>query len=230
MKTLINGAASSYDAHEPTFQHSLWECWVSLMRHNTPVGRHYSHQIWAAAVKSVMNLSAGLVSATQSRAPPQLHWLSLCTAQGHGLCSEHRDRCGNYLNWWRRKKKKASAFQECHTGWVCVGRLWVGFSDSRVDVKGFKHSGIFPSPYSLLSLSHPSAHPPLDLPVVPNRGRKRGWEGRDALEVKRSMWSGFLGQNRSVGWVTSRSVNVVIAADTVTRQLAAALGSEQFIK
>lgn len=103
-------------------------------------------------------------------------------------------------------------------GWVCVGRLGVKFSDSRVDVKGFKRSGIFPSLYSLLSLSHPSAHPLLDLLLVPNRGRKRGWEGRDALEVRRSMWSGFLGQNRSVGCVTSRSVDVVMAADTVTRQ------------
>lgn len=42
--------------------------------------------------------------------------------------------------------------------------------------------------------------------------------------------AGFLGQHRSVGWVTLRSVDVVIAADTVTRQLVAALGSEQFIK
>lgn len=25
--------------------------------------------------------------------------LSLCAAQGHGLRSEYRDRCGNYLNW-----------------------------------------------------------------------------------------------------------------------------------
>lgn len=53
-----------------------------------------------------MNLSAGLVSASQNRALPQLHGLSLRTAQGHGLCSEHRDRCGNYPNWWRREKKK----------------------------------------------------------------------------------------------------------------------------
>lgn len=83
------------------------------MRHNTPVSRHYTHKIGAAAEKSVMNLSAGLVSAAQSGAPPRLHSLSLCTAQGHGLCSEHRDRCGNYLNWW---KKKALAFRECHKG------------------------------------------------------------------------------------------------------------------
>lgn len=41
-----------------------------LIRHNTPVGRHYIQQIWAAAVKSVMNLSAGWVSATQSRVLP----------------------------------------------------------------------------------------------------------------------------------------------------------------
>lgn len=222
MKT-IHGGPSAYDAHRPAFQHSLWECWVSLMWHNTPVGRHSSHQIWAAAEKSVMNLSAGLVSTTQSRAPPQLHGLSLRSAQGHGLCSEHRDRCGNYLN-WRKRKKKASAFQECHRGWVCVGRLWVGFSDSSVDAKGFKHSGIFPSPHSLLSPSHPSPHPPLDLPVVPNRGRERGWVGRDALEVNRTMWSGLPGQKRSVGWVTSRSVHVVIAADTVTREWGAVWG------
>lgn len=199
MKTLINGATSSYDAHEPTFQHSLWECWVSLMRHNTPVGRHYSHQIWAAAVKSVMNLSAGLVSATQSRAPPQLHWLSLCTAQGHGLCSEHRDRCGNYLNWWRRKKKKASAFQECHTGWVCVGRLWVGFSDSRVDVKGFKHF----SPLLILSCHYPTHQPthPLICPWFPTGEEKEDgraetrWRSREvcgqASLVRIGQWVGW---------------------------------------
>lgn len=53
-------------------------------------------------------------------------------------------------------------------------------------MKGFKHSGIFPSPHSLLSPSHPSAHPPLDLALVPNRGKKKG-VCTDALEVKRSM-------------------------------------------
>lgn len=99
-----------------------------------------------------------------------------------------------------------------------MGRVRVRFSDSRVDVKGFKRSGIFPSACALLSPSHPSPHPLLDLPLVPNRERERGWEGRDALEVKRSMWSGLPGQNRSVGWVTSSSVDVVIAADTVTRE------------
>lgn len=26
-------------------------------------------------------------------------WLSLCATEGHGLHSEYRDRCGNYLNW-----------------------------------------------------------------------------------------------------------------------------------
>lgn len=93
-------------------------------------------------------------------------------------------------------------------------------------MKGFKHSGIFPTPYSLLSLSLPSAHPLLDLPMVPNRERKRRWEGRDALEVKRSMWPSLLGQNRSEVWLTLRSVDVVIAADTVIGQRAAALGSE----
>lgn len=41
-----------------------------LIRHNTPVGRHYVQQIWAAAAKSVMNLSAGWVSATQSGVLP----------------------------------------------------------------------------------------------------------------------------------------------------------------
>ncbi len=71
---------------------------------------------------------------------------------------------------------------------------------------------------------HPSPHPLLDLPLVPNRGRERGWEGRDALEVKRSMWSGLPCQNRSVVWVTSRSVDVVIAADTVTRERGAVWG------
>lgn len=158
-----------------------------------------------------MNLSAGLASAAQSRGLHQLHGLSLRTAQGHRLCSEHRDRCGNYLNWWR---KKASAFQECHRGWVCVGRMCVGFCDSRVDVKGFKHTGIFPCPYALLSPSHPSTHPLLDQPLLPNSGRERRWEGRDVQEVKRSMWSGLCGQDRSVGWVTPRSVDV----DTVSRE------------
>lgn len=76
------------------------------------------------------------------------------------------------------------------------------------------------SPLLILSCHHPhpSPHPPLDLLLVPNRGRERGWEGRDALEVKRSMWSSLPGQNRSVGWVTSRSDDVVIVADTVTRE------------
>lgn len=54
-------------------------------------------------------------------------------------------------------------------------------------MRGFKHSGIFPSPHSLLSPSHPSAHPPLDLALVPNRGKKRRWVCTDALEVKSSM-------------------------------------------
>ena len=75
----------------------------------------------AAAEKSVMNLSAGLFSAAQSGAPPQQHGLSLCTAQGHGLCSEHRDRCGNYLNWRRRKKKKKLQHSWSVTG---AGFVW----------------------------------------------------------------------------------------------------------
>lgn len=37
-------------------------------------------------------------------------------------------------------------------------------------------------------------------------------------EVKTSMWSALPGQDVSVGWVTSRSVRVVIAADTVSRE------------
>lgn len=32
------------------------------------------------------------------------------------------------------------------------------------------------------------------------------------------MWSGLPGQDRSVGWVTWRSADVVVAADTVTRE------------
>lgn len=128
-----------------------------------------------------------------------------------------------------KKKKSLSIPGVSHGQGLCGQTVGVGFSDSRVDVRGFKYSGIFPSPYSLLSLSHPSAHPPLDLPVVPNRGRKRGWEGRDVLEVKRSMWASLPGQNRSVGRVTSSSVDVVIAADTVTRH-SPSLRSEQFIK
>lgn len=115
--------------------------------------------------------------------------LSPCTAHGHGLCSEHHDHCGNYLNWWR----KASAFQECHRGCVCVGTMWVEFPDSRVDVKEFKRSEMFPSPHALLSTVLPSPHPLLDLALVPNRGTERGREERDALEVKRSMRSGLPG-------------------------------------
>lgn len=174
MKTLINGAASSYDAHEPTFQHSLWECWVSLMRHNTPVGRHYSHQIWAAAVKSVMNLSAGLVSATQSRAPPQLHWLSLCTAQGHGLCSEHRDRCGNYLNWWRRKKKKLQ-----HSRSVTqAGFVWADCElDSLIPGWMWRDLSTFP-----LSLFSPVTIPPISPPTP--------WSARGSQQGKKKRMGG----------------------------------------
>lgn len=84
-----------------------------------------------------------------------------------------------------------------------------------MDVKGFKRSGIFPSPYALLSASHPSPHPLLDLPLPLSRGRERGWEGRDALEVKTSMRPGLPGQDRSAGRMPARSADVVIAADTV---------------
>lgn len=48
------------------------------------------------------------------------------------------------------------------------------------------------SPLLMLSCHqpHPSPHPRLDLPLVLNRGSERRWEGRDALEVRRSMrWS-----------------------------------------
>lgn len=114
-----------------------------LIRHNTPVGRHYIQQIWAAAVKSVMNLSAGSVSATQRRvlpsaalgchcAPPRVTVSALSTMTAAVITSigeEKKQRGG-------KKREKASAFRECHIGWVCVGsRLCVGFSDSRVDVR-----------------------------------------------------------------------------------------------
>lgn len=104
-----------------------------LIRHNTPVGRHYIQQIWAAAVKSVMNLSAGWVSATQSRvlplaaldchsAPPRVTVSALSTVTAAVITSigeEKKQRGG----WGGGGGKKASAFRECHIGWVCVGRL-----------------------------------------------------------------------------------------------------------
>lgn len=87
----------------------------------------------------------------------------------------------------KKKKKKPFSIPGVSHG---AGSAWAepGLSDSRVDVRGFKHSGIFPSPHSVLSPSHPSAHPPLDLALVPNAGGGGGarWVCTDALEVKRS--------------------------------------------
>lgn len=56
---------------------------------------------------------------------------------------------------------------------------------------GFKYSGIFPSPYSPLSLSHPSAHPLIDLPVVPKQGMEKGGGAGDELA----------GQKKYAGWL-----------------------------
>ena len=100
----------------------------------------------------------------------------------------------------------------------------VRFSDSGVDVRGFTHSGI--SPLLMLSCHRPTHHPthPLISPLLLHRGGERGLKARDALEVKRSMWSGLPGRDRSVGRATSGRVDVFVAGDTVTKESAAALG------
>lgn len=107
--------------------------------------------------------------------------VSLCNAQGHGLCSENRDRCGNYLNGRRGKMKHSWSVR---WGWVCVGRLRVRFSDSRVYANGFKHSGI--SPFLMLSHHHPTHHSthPLISPWSTIEKEKKDVEGGDVLRSK----------------------------------------------
>lgn len=67
---------------------------------------------------------------------------------------------------------------------------------------GFKYSGIFPSPSSPLSLSHPSAHPLIDLPAVPKQRMEKGGGTGDVLEGQKKYAGPLTGRNGSVGQAT----------------------------
>lgn len=167
---------------------------------------------YGCAENSVMNLSAGLVSAAQSRAP--LHGLSLCTARV--TVSVLSTVTAAVITQIGEEEKKLQYSRS-----VTAARfVWAEFEqDSLIPGwmwRDLSTEGISPSPYTLLSPSHTSPHPPLDLSCIPTLEEKAG-----RREVRRSMWSGLPGQNRSVGWVTLRSVDVVVGADTVTRKWAA---------
>lgn len=180
--------------------HTTWECWGSRMQHNTPVSRHYIHQKLGVAEKSVMNLSAGLVSAAQCRAPSQIQRLSLRTAQGHGLCSEHHDRCGNYLIWWRKKKSFSIPGVSQRLGLCGQNVIWsIWFQGGCEGLWAFRNF-----PFSLCS---PVTIPPITPPIP--------WSASGFQQKRRKMVGGErraggqinyvvspLGQYRSVRWGT----------------------------
>lgn len=67
---------------------------------------------------------------------------------------------------------------------------------------GFKYSGIFPSPSSPLSLSHPSAHPLIDLTTVPKQRMEKGGGTGDVLAGQKKYAGRLTGRNGSVGRAT----------------------------
>ena len=205
--------------------HTSWECRVSPMWHNTPVSRHFAHQIWAVAEESMMNLSAGLVSAAQSRAPPQLHRLSLRTAQGHGLCSEHHDRCGNYLNCWKKKKEKKLQHSRSVTG---AGSVW---ADCELDslIPGWMWRGLSTQEFSLLLMlpcHHPTHHPthPLICFCFPTGEEKDSGRGKTCCRSTESCGQASLvSAGQWFGWPLVQLMFIV--TDTVTKKLCAQISA-----
>lgn len=180
-----------------------------LIRHNTPVGRHYIQQIWAAAVKSVMNLSAGSVSATQSRvlpsaalgchcAPPRVTVSALSTMTAAVITSIGEEKK-------QRGEKKGKSFSipgVSHRLGLCGQQtvrwiLWFqGGCAVDLSTREFSLLLILPCHYP----THQATHS-LIWPWFPNRGWKRGGgPGRRACGSKEVCGpAGLVGMGQWVG-------------------------------